>query len=75
MLVQVMPRWRERVTPLQSVFSYPFCYGQRRTGAYTVVLSCMHAVVEHRPSLDRGYELLTSVLALIHVAPFRSFGY
>ena len=75
MLVQVMPRWRERVTSMQSVFSYPFCYGERRTGAYTVVLSCMHAVVEHRPSLDRGYELLTSVLALIHVAPFRSFGY
>ena len=35
----------------------------------------MHTLVDHRPSLDRGYELLTSVLALVHVAPFRSFGY
>ena len=74
MLAQVMPRWGESVTSLQSVFSCAFCHGQRRTGAHTVVLSCMHAVVDHRPSLDRGYELLTPVLALIHVVPFRSFG-
>ena len=72
MLVQVMPRWGEMVTSLQRVFSYAFCHGQRRTGAHTVVLSCMHTVVDHRPSLDR--ELLTPVLALIHVVPFRSFG-
>ena len=75
MLALVMPRWGESVTSLQSVFSCAFCHGQRRTGAHTVVLSCMHTLVDHRPSLDRGYELLTSVLALIHVAPFRSFGY
>ena len=49
------------------MFSYAFCHGQRRTVANTVVLSCMHTVVDHRPSLDR--ELLTSVLALIHVVP------